>query len=160
MFTSGPIRNFENVQAFLKDLPHGTKRAAIIALAEYLVGNESHGFSHDDPYKQTTRKAVYGKTFESDAQRRYVMAAIRDGRIKIGVRNPDPTKASRSYGYKLTNNGYGATITNAESGAYWTRVWRGWKNWRETSKVIGDNINGALKHAMAAVNDVLRKRAK
>ena len=160
MFTSGPIRNFEKVQAFLKDLPYGTKRAAIIALAEYFVGNERHGFSHDDPYKQTTRKAVYGKTFESDAQRRFVMAAIRDGRIKIGQRNPNPTNASRSYGYKLTNNGYGATITNEAPGAHWTRVWRGWKNWRETSKVIGDNINGALKHAMAAVNDVLRKRAK
>jgi len=157
MMKFGPIRNLKKVQDYLKKLPRGTMKAAIVAITEYIIGNEKHGLRHDDPYKQTTRKKVYGRTFESDKQRKYVMAAIADGRIKIGQRKPNPDK-TRGYGYKLTNNGYNATITNESEGAYWARVWGGWRNWRNVAKVVNANIKGALRHATAEVNKVLNKK--
>jgi len=158
MFKAGPIRNLKKVQDYLKKTPRGTIKTVIVALVEYIIGNEKRGLRHDDPYKQTTRKKVYGRTFESDKQRKYVMAAIADGRIKIGQRKNNPTNASKGYGYKLTNNGYNATITNESEGAYWSRGWGGWKNWRNVAKVINANIKGALRHATAEVNKVLNKK--
>src|SRR5574343_84065 len=160
MFKFGPIRGLDSVQQFIKALPYRTKREAIIGVAEYLVGDSRHGFRHDDPYRRTTRRAVYGQQWESDAQRRYVMAAIKSGEIVLGQRRPNPTDASKGYGYKLTNSGYGANITNEKPGAYWTRVWGGWRNWRNTMQVIRDNIRGALRHALARVNAVLRRKGR
>lgn len=159
-FNSGPIRNIEAVNKFIGELPYGTRKAAIEAVAEYIVGDSNHGLKHDDPYKQTTRLRVYGRTFESDAQRRYVMAAIADGRIVIGQRKYSPTRSSEGYGYKTTNDGYNATITNTSPGAYWARGWGGWRNWREFTKVVEDNLRGAMRHAMAGVNEWLKTHGK
>ena len=171
MFKAGPIRNLKKVQDYLKKKPRGTIKTVIVAITEYIIGNKRHGLRHDDPYKQTTRKKVYGgghgtfsngaplpDGFYSEEQFRYVMAAIADGRIKIGQRKKTPTNASKGYDYKLTNNGYNATITNESEGAYWSRGWGGWKNWRNTAKVINANIKGALRNATAEVNKVLNKK--
>jgi len=160
MIKFGPIRNIKQVNDFIKTLPRGTIKAGVVAFTEYIIGDGKHGLSKDDPYKQTTRKKVYGRTFESDKQRRYVMAAIKDGRIKIGQRNPDPTRASKGYGYKLTKGGYNATINNTEPGAYWSRVWRGWKNWRPYMKVVTDKMKGAMRAATNAANAIIRKKGK
>ena len=167
----GPIRNLVKVQTYLKTVPRGAMKAAIVAVTEYFIGNSQHGLAHDDPYKQTTRAKVYGgghgtfsngaplpDGFYSEAQFHYVMAAINDGTIKIGQRNPSPTDASKGYGYKLTNSGYNATITNTEQGAYWSRGWGGWRNWRGVPKVLSDNMKGAIRSAIAAVNKVLSKK--
>jgi len=160
MFKFGPIRGLDSVQQFIKALPYRTKREAVIGVAEYLVGDSRHGFRHDDPYRRTTRRAVYGQQWESDAQRRYVMAAIKDGRIKIGQRKNTPTNASSGYRMRLTSNGYGATIYNDEEGAYWSRSWGGWKNWRNNQKVVAANIKGALRAGMAAANRWLKSKGK
>ena len=156
----GPPKNIDSVLRHLKNLPYGTKREAVIGVAEHLVGDEQHGFSHDDPYRQTTRRKVYGQTFFSDAQRRKVMAMINNGEIVIGQRQNSPTEASGQYGYKLIRGGYGAVITNPSPGAYWTRIWGGWKNWRSATQVIHDNLAGAVRHALARVNRILREKGK
>lgn len=155
---SGNIKNLDKVQAYLKQVPHGTKREAVIGIAEYLVGDSRHGFKHDDPYMQTTREKVYGQTFFSERQRKKVMAMIRSGEIVIGSRKYSPTQSSEGYGFKPTNNGYGAVITNDSPGAYWTRIWRGWKNWKSSAQVIQSNIKGALRHATARINSILKKK--
>lgn len=154
------VRNLDGVQAFLKSLPRGTMRIALAAFTEYAIGDDSHGLRKDEPYAQTTRKKVYGQTFESDKQRRYVMAALDDGRIKIGQRQQSPTDASQGYGWKETNNGYGAIITNTSPGAYWSRVWGGWKNWRSVPQVVADNMRGGIRHALAMVNVYIKQKAK
>lgn len=148
----------KEVSAYLDTVKRDLVRVAMGALAEYFVGDSRHGLAHDDPYKQTTREAVYGKAFESDEQRAYVMAAIKSGEIKIGQRHPDPTSASSAYGYKLTRGGYGATISNTEPGAYWSRVWGGWQNWRKIPQVIADNMRGAIRHANAEIKKFLGRK--
>jgi hypothetical protein len=153
----GPIRGIKEVQDFLKNAPRGAVKPALIAIVEYFIGNERHGLKHDDPYKQTTRAAVYGRQWESDKQRRYVMAMIREGKIVLGKRSRNPTDASKGYGYQETKSGYGATITNDQPGAYWTRKWGGWKNWRLYMEVIQANMKGALKEGMKVFNQYIKR---
>lgn len=163
MINFGPIKNIEKVRAFLQSAPHGTKRAAVIAVAEYLIGDESHGLAHDDPYKYVSIKQAYGG-FKSRAQQAKVMAMINSGEITPGQRAHIPTDQSQGYGYKLTGGGYGATIQNSSEGAYWTRIARpnmiALSNWRSYLQVVNSNIKGALRHATAKVNEVLRRRGR
>ena len=154
------IQNVEKVQDYLKTVPRGTIRTAIKAFTEYVIGDSRHGLRHDDPYKQTTRQQVYGRQWESDKQRAYVMSRIKSGEIKLGQRQHSPTEASKGYGYKLRAGGYGATITNDKEGAYWTRVWNKWPTWRKVGKVIADSMKGAMRHATAAVNKYLKSKGR
>lgn len=84
------------------------------------------------------------------------MAAIASGEIVIGRRRNSPTNASQAYGYKITNGGYGAVIENESEGAYWSRKWGGWKNWKSSEKVISENIKGALSNARKMINWYLK----
>ena len=154
------VHNVEKVQAFLKTITRRSQKEAVKAFTEYVIGDSNHGLRHDDPYQQTTRKAVYGQQWKSDKQRAYVMARIRSGEIKLGQRQHSPTEASQGYGYKLRAGGYGATITNAKEGAYWSRVWNKWPKWRTVGKVIADNMAGAIRSAIAAVNRALREKGR
>ena len=164
MIRFSPIRNLDKVQAFLKTVPRGTMKTAIVSIAKYLIGNKRHGLAHDDPYKYVSRKSAYGQTFQSDKQRRYVMAKIRSGEITPGQRKKSPTDQAGGYNYVLTNSGYGATITNTEDGAYWTRKAQPAQlrmvGWRSYSKVVTDNIKGAIRQATADVNKWLKANGK
>lgn len=160
MLRRQPIRNIEKVQAFLKTVPRGGMKIAIIAVVEYIIGDDRHGLKHDDPYGQTTRQAVYGRSFESPEQQAYVMSRIKSGEIKTGQRQHVPTDASKGYGYKSTNDGYGATIENEKPSAYWSREWGGWKNWRSVIEVVNSNIKGAMRSATSKVNQYFREKGK
>ena len=157
------IRGVEEVQSFIKSIPRGTVKAGLKAFTEYIIGNQAHGLKHYSPYKYITRKAAYGKTFESDAQRRYVMAAIRDGRIDPGV--PHRTgKVQRGWYAQETNEGYGFRLKNDEPGAYFTMDDTGQAKqpalagWRKVTQVIADNFAGAIRHANAEVKKWLEKK--
>ena len=158
MLKFGPIRGIKEVQAYLKTVPRGAVKAAIVAVTEYIISDSRHGLRHDDPYKRTTRKAVYGKTFESDKQRRYVMAKIRSGEIVPGQRKYVPTKASGGYVNTETRDGY--TITNTQPGAFWSRVWAKWPKWRHVNKVVKDNMRGAMRAATSEVNKFLKSKGR
>lgn len=174
MIKFGQIRNVEKVKAYLAEVPRGAKKAAVIAIAEYIVGDESHGFKHDQPYKYVSRASAYGNVSKDGApagffswkQFRFVMAAIAKGDIVPGTRKYSPTEASESYAYKLTNSGYGAQITGDAPGAYWTRDDKAQPRqlaavgWRKAMDVISTNIAGAIRHAAAAVSAALKERSK
>ena len=155
------MRNLKPVQDFLTAMPKGTIKVALDAIVVYLIGNESHGLKHDDPYKYVSRKSAYGKTFVSAAQRGYVMARIREGSITPGKANRSGD-AAKGYMYSETNDGYGRTIQNADVGAFYTRDDVGQARqpamvgWRKVSQVIQDNMSGAIRSALSAVNDWIK----
>ena len=151
------VRNIDRVHAFLRTIPQGAKRHASKAFSEYIVGDSRHGLKHDDPYQQTTRKAVYGQQWKSEKQRKYVMGAISRGEIVLGQRKHSPTKASQGYAVSQTRDGY--VIVNKEPGAFWSRVWNKWPRWKHTNEVIKNNMKGAMRHTVGAVNKFLRSKA-
>ena len=151
------VRGIEQLQAFLRELPRGGVRVALQAFTEYVIGDDSHGLKHPDAYHYVPRADAYGQTFQSDAQRRFVMAGIADGTITPGQEN----RSGRSTGawqYAAVSD-WNYTITNPEPGAYYTRddsgqaAQPGMAGWRKTTAVIMDNMSGGLRAAVAALND-------
>jgi hypothetical protein len=155
----------EQLKAFFARIPVQTRKIAVEAVAEYLIGDDTHGLKHYVGYKYVSRKRAYGQTFSSDKQRRYVMAMIREGKIT-------PGRANRSGGlkagwqYKKQGAGYGATIYNTKDYAKWVQGDEtqarqpGMVGWRKMSVIISTNIKGAMKRANERIAAWLRSNNK
>lgn len=157
------IRGVEKIQKFTKAMPRGTIKVALAAIVEWIIGTPQRGLKHYQRYKHIRRKKAYGKTFVSDAQRGYVMAMIRAGRIDPGV--PHRTgNTQRAYKSRELKGGYERAIEAKGAGPYYTRSDKGQARlnalagWKKTSIVIQNNMAGALRHARAAVKAFLKKR--
>lgn len=155
------VRGVEKLQAYLKTVPRGAVKVALAALAEWIIGTPQRGLMHYQPYKYIARAKAYGRTFKSDKQRRFVMAAIRDGRIDPGV--PHRTgNTQRGWYAKVGNGGYRMSVGNDTPGAYFTRHDTGQAalnalaGWRKISDIVQTNIAGAMRHARAAVSRFLK----
>jgi hypothetical protein len=158
------VRGVEKIQNFLKELPRGTVRVALIAISEWMIGDSQSGLKHPEPYKYVARKKAYGVSFFSDKQRRYVMAKIRSGEIVPGQNNRTgasedawsytPATAGKNYAYKLVN---------PTPGAYWTRDDKNQARqpakvgWLKVGEVVRKNMSGAIRAAKAAVNDWIKQ---
>lgn len=146
-------RNIQAVQDFIRTVPYGGVKVALRAFTEYIVGDESHGLRHADPYKYVTRKSAYGVTFFTEKQRRRFWA--NGGPDMIG--NNRTGQSTQAWQLKETNGGYGYTVSNNTAGAYFTRGDDSQARqpakvgWRTISKVTADNYLGAIRHAIAEV---------
>jgi hypothetical protein len=161
------IKNLEEVRAFLRTIPLGVKNIAGKAAADYLVGNEQHGLKHYPPYKHVSYKEAYGG-FLSDKQRRYVMARIAEGTIDPGysesngyhrdawhVTGEPPRYIIRNdVGY----SGYlvGDDFTGGNQQSHMMKL----KGWRTVGKNLSDNMTGAFRAAIMAVNKWMREHSK
>lgn len=159
----GKIRGVEEWQAYLKQLPRGTVKVALAAIAEWIIGTGQRGLALYPGYKYVKRAQAYGETFKSNKQRRWFFAALNEGKILPGY--PRRTgKTQKGYVARSTNNGYGVVIENKEAGAYYTRDDKGQARlnalagWRKVSDVVSTNLAGAIRHAQAKVNEWLRKQ--
>lgn len=164
------IRDDKQVKKALRDVARGTMRTAIVALTEYILGDKRHGLRHDDPYRFVSRAKAYGKVSDAPEgyfswkQFRYV-AAITKGFTEFG-RKRNPTNSSESWGYKLQQGGYRAILTNDAPSTQWIRgdetqaAQPALVGWRKVSKVIADNINGAMRHMTAEIGKYLKGKAK
>lgn len=162
----GPIRNIEEVQAFIKSLPRGTVRDGLRAFVKYVLGDKRHGLRHDEPQKYVSRKRAGYKT--SAAQWRYMFAVgilENDGQGGIKLNRYKRTgKTAEAWTATETNNGYNASVSNNKIGAYYTRDMEGRTRQHELAgrrnvlEVIQANLDGAMRSAVAAVNAWLRGR--
>jgi len=159
------VLGIEELRKFLADLPRGTMRDGISAATVYLIGDDNHGLKHLVNYKYVSRKAAYGKTFVSDRQRRFVMAAIRDGRIKPGRDNRTGATAN-GWKYITTSNGYQTRIYNQTQGAKFVQSddfqarQPAKAGHRKVSDVISTNIRGAMQAAERAVDKWIKAHTK
>src|SRR5512146_3138969 len=149
------VRGIDELKKFLAELPYGTKREAIEAVTQYHVGNEQHGSKHLVHYRYVSRKQAYGQTFQSEKQRRWFFAALRSGELHIPYKRTGATQAG--WQYRLTNQGYNATIYNATKGARYAQGddtqsrHEALVGHRKVSDVISTNIVGAMRAAYQAV---------
>ena len=172
-------KGIPELQAWLKSLSKNVVDIASKSVANYIVGDSTHGLMHEPSYKYVNRYAgfpglggVYMEYkgnpyyvppgFKSPQQHKYVMAAIARGEIKPGQDNRT---------HDMTNNfryaGQGAryTITNDTPyakyviGGQQTRM-HGLIGWRTMAQTAKDNMAGAIKYATAKVKEWLRTHGK
>lgn len=127
------IRGLDEVQAFLKTVPRGTIRPAMEAITEYIRGplpGATHGLVHYPPYKYSG--------FKKPPKKRYV----RTFRLRYGW-----AIVGSDYKRRLINNvPYARYVQGDPQSRYFKR-----SNWRPFTKVITDNMKGALRAGDSAV---------
>jgi hypothetical protein len=155
-------RGVPELLAWLQTLARGVKGEATRAVAEYLIGDQTHGLAHYVPYKYVTMKQAYGG-FVSDKQRRYVMARIREGSIDPGF--PHRT-GEMQRGWTYSQHGSNYTIKNETPYAGFVMGDNTQANmhnligWRRTAEVVKSNLAGAYRHAQAKIREWLRTHGK
>lgn len=158
MKTSFDVRGLDKVQQFFKELPRGSMRTAIKAFGDYILGDDSHGLRHIEPYKFVSRKAAYGQTFFSDKQRRFFFANIDNLKPGSGTRH-DTTRGWRSVisagGYKYVARSDSASTRWTMSDKYQARQ-PAKAGHRKVSQIVQSNLSGALRAAVTAVNAWIR----
>ena len=146
------VRGVEKLQEFLKSLPYGTKKAAIEAAAEYLVGDENHGLKYEPERVEHGEGNPY--QWQTEKQRRAFFATNGCGRGIPTVRTHD---LSNGWTYVPLNNGYDCRITNKTTYATYIQgktqqVGHAADLWRRVGKIVSDNTAGAMRAAQQAVD--------
>lgn len=133
------------------------------AMAEVVLGDGKKGLRSYQPYKYVSRKRAYGQSFQSDKQRRWFFANLKDGKIDPGV--PHRTgKTQRGWQFKPMNKGAGFVIENQEPGAFFTRHETGQARlnalagWKKTGAILKQVLPSAIKAAQAAVKAYLKTK--
>jgi hypothetical protein len=112
-------------------------------------------------YKYVSRKAAYGQSFVSDAQRKFVMAGIRDGSIQPGHSNRTMTLKK---GWKTTGERTRTRIINdvpyapfvqgnVTQSAHEYRA-----GWKKAGDLMKQNIRAAMDYARRKVGDLGRQK--
>jgi hypothetical protein len=153
----GPVRGIEKIESFLQSLPRGVVKVGLEAIGEWFVGSDNRGLRHYPGYKYVSR-ARAGYRPMSAKMRRWFWA--NGGPDMIGNNRTGATKA----GWRAVpgNNGYRMSLQNSAPGAYYTMSDKGQAaqpaavGWRKVSEVVSTNIAGAMRHAVAAINALLK----
>jgi hypothetical protein len=154
-------KGIPETQAWLKSLASNVKDVATRAVAEYLIGDQSHGLKHYPPYRHVPYSRIGG--FASAKQRRYVMARIREGSIVPGIsvsngylRDAWKYKAQGSR-YEISNDvGYAKYLVGPGSQSRHSLA----QGWRNTLQTVQANLKGAIRHANAEIKKWLREHKK
>ena len=156
------ITGMDNIQMFLRSLSGDMLDTVLKAYGEYLIGDMGHGLMHYSPYEYVRRDEVYNPPFVSDKQRRFVMAAIREGTIDPGV--PHRT-GNLQRGWELHPQGDVAyVITNSVPYAPYVMgdesqsLLNGRAGWRKVSQNVKDNMAGAFRAAVQALNRLIKSK--
>ena len=147
---------------FIKSIPRGMKIVAMRAIADHFVGSETSGLRREPPYKYFSFKSVYGGFF-SEAQRGYVMAAIKSGKITPG--QPNRTHAIRDeWKTNETGDWRRVNITNDAPGVDWVKGDQQARmmssiGWTPATKDVEGGMANAMREAQAAVDEALLKKS-
>jgi hypothetical protein len=121
------LDNLENLRIFRRAL----RQSAVYVLEELRTY---------PPQRRLTRKSVYGKTFQSDKQRRWFFAALRSGEIQVPYRRTNAfrknwtIKSGRSGLRQVVENftGYGPyNMGNRSQSRFQAKI-----GWRKTQTVV------------------------
>lgn len=125
-------RGYEQIAAYIKQLPYGTKKVGLEAVAEYMLGNDDHGYKHYPP--------LSGQAYLSHTPPSYT----RTNDLKNGweVELSDPYKPK---------------ITNSVPYAPYVPRWKRY-GWREWMQVATDNMTGAIRHANSKIREYLKSK--
>lgn len=126
------MRGMKEVQKYLKELPYGVKKVVLPPIAEYLLGDERHGYRYYPP-------------LSTQAYLKHVPPSY--------VRTGDTRNS-----WRVVGEPYQPKIVS--SGVPYVPYIRRWKKygWREWKQVALDNMKGAMVKANAALRKYLKAK--
>lgn len=148
-------RGFSELDQFFREFPLKSRGVASEAMADDLIGTPQRGLKHYPSYRYIGRSSVYRPTFQSDRQRRFVMAAIRSGRI-------DPGAPHRTGNYQRSWARQGSRVNSRIEGLKphdrWPDALALRVGWRDPMDVIDSNMVHAQAAAERAVASWLAEK--
>jgi hypothetical protein len=136
------------------------------AIAEYLLGDTSHGLRHEPPYRTVSHTRAYGEPFSSPRQQHWFFAAKARGEIHPGqdnrthdLANAWELKETSDTKWTLANNNKAAPFAYGKPLAGQARQ-LGLVGWRWVGEIVSSNMAGAIRHANAAIKEWLREFGK
>ena len=141
-------RGFDELKEYFSDLPRNLRGIASEAASDDLIGDGSRGLKRYPGYKHVTRRAAFGRPFQSDKQRRFVMAGIRSGRIDPGY--PHRT-GNFQRSWHRTGSGVGSRVVGTLPHEDWPNRLAKKIGWREPMDIIMSNLAHAVRHAEAKI---------
>lgn len=157
MQVKSSVRNVKRVQDFLKSLPRGVRIAAMRAIAEYIIGNDSRGLKHYPMRVQHDKDNPY--QWQSEKQRRAYFATNGFG---AGIPSQRTDKLKDSWSFKESNSNW--TMVKIENSAPYAGYVQGKQiqrghiadKWRKFTDVVKTNLAGAIRHANAEVRKYIK----
>ena len=151
------IRGVDKVKEFMASLPRGIKHAAMVAMSEYIIGDDRHGLKYYPARVKHDKNNPY--QWQSEKQRRAFFAT--DG---FGSGIPTKRTDTLKNAWTMTTQDSNWTMVKIvnESGyagfVQGNNQQRGHASdkWRKFAQVVTDNLNGAFQKAMVSVNDFLK----
>jgi hypothetical protein len=122
----------KEINAYINKLPEGVREVALAAVAEYMLGDDRHGFKHYPP--------LAGQAYLRQTPPGY-------------VRTNDAKNSWRGYADKNTSKVVSSGIDYVKYIPRWSKY--GWREWKQ---VALDNTKGAIRHAKAKVKEFLSRK--
>jgi hypothetical protein len=144
------IKGIDEWKAFLKSIPYGVKGVAMRAFAEYVMGDSRHGLKHPAAYRYVSRKSAYGRTFFSDAQRRWFFAnGAKVGNFRTGrlMKAWSIGGSAQTRLYLINSAPYAGFVIGSGQARQPAKV-----GWRPAIEVVMSNFRGGIAAAQRAVN--------
>jgi hypothetical protein len=164
MDTGITTRGIPEAIEYLKTVGYMSQQKCAGWIAEYIIGDDNHGLKHYPGYKVVSRIAAYGRSFQTDKQRRWFFWAKASGLI-----NPWTNQRTGAMAQAWTSAPAAANswkISNPTAAAKWTMGNSTQANqpnlvgWRRVSEVVSTNMAGAIRHASSMLAAFLKGQAQ
>ena len=110
------IIDIDRIREKLKALPPAAGDAGVEQASNYLINVLVR--KEIPPYKYVSRREAYGRTFQSDKQRRWFFWALRSGKLVIPYRRRSP-RGGLAASWIITGSGMERKLENRLPAAYW-----------------------------------------
>lgn len=147
------LTNHKSVVAFIKSLPVTFRKVGMMAITEYIIGDETHGLKKEPGYKYVTRKSAYGVTFFTEKQRRWFWA--NGGPAMIG--NNRTHQLRDDWDFTDAGNWKSVRIFNETPGGEWVMGDQQARQpakvgWRTATSISLSQLPAAIKFAQGRVD--------
>jgi hypothetical protein len=154
-FVGIEVQGLEELQALLAKLPVEVQDIVTDDVSAYML----NVLKTYPPQRHITRKQAYGRTFESDKQRRFFFAALKDGRIKVQYhrtqhfRNSWQQVGKGRRSFLANEMPYGSFLVNDDGQSNMAKL----GGWKTLTAVMKQRFNQILRVANAAAVKAIRK---
>ena len=148
------VQGIKEIAAKLAKLPIEAANAGVEAANKYLLDV----LRTYPPPKYVTRKAAYGRTFQSDKQRRWFFASLADGSLKVPYHRTQGIRKS----WRQEGSGAQSFLANDAPGVGWVMGDNQSRHealvgWKKVSAIVKERTAKIVEQFEVGVKKAIRK---